>query len=103
MHEPRDDLYLLEESIGAERCSDLRPQHLERDVAQMLAIVGQIHGRHPAPSEHVPQLVPLGERAREVRRNGSRHAVNIRRGSPAALMECGMRNTEYGLQASRLL
>ena len=51
MVETRGDLDLAQEALGTERRSELRPQHLDRDVAVVLDVVGEIHGGHPAPAK----------------------------------------------------
>ena len=68
-----DGLDLAEEPLGADHRRELRPQHLDRDLAVVLQVLGEIHRRHAA----LPQL-PLdavavgeggGERGRD-RRHG---------------------------------
>ena len=93
MHHARDDVDLVQEPFGADRARDVRTQHLERDVAVMLAVVRDVYRRHPAASEDATDLVPVRDRRGELgrhtcrcgrhwrrdRRRGGVHAENIGR------------------------
>jgi hypothetical protein len=41
------DANLTQEAVGTERLGKLRLEHLQRDLAPMLEILGQEHDRHP--------------------------------------------------------
>ncbi len=49
--EPRQDLDLQQEALGGFAGDDLRAQDLDRDGAVVLAVAGQIHHGHPAPTQ----------------------------------------------------
>jgi len=49
--EPGADADLLEEPLSAERCGELGAQHLERHVAVVLQVPGEIDRGHPAGAE----------------------------------------------------
>ena len=51
MIEPRGDLDLGEESLGAEHRAELRTEHLECDLAIELAIAGEIDDGHAARAD----------------------------------------------------
>ena len=57
----RRHLDLAEEALLAERGGELLPQHLERDLAVVLQVVGEIHGRHAAGAELALEAVAAGE------------------------------------------
>src|SRR3989441_29011 len=64
--EARGHLDLLQEPLDAEEGGQAREQHLERDVAPVLAVVCQVYRGHAAATEHLSQLITLGERSREI-------------------------------------
>ena len=78
MHHPRDDLNFLEEPVGADRAGDVGTQHLEGNFALVLAVVRHVHGCHAAATEDAAKVVALADGARELERDGARHAKNIR-------------------------
>ena len=59
--EVRGGLDLREEPLGADRSGQLRPQHLHRDLAVVLQVLGEVDRRHPAPA-HLPlDAIAVGE------------------------------------------
>src|SRR2546422_4561181 len=50
--EARGHLDLLQEPLDPKEGGQAREQHLERNVAPVLAVVRQIHGGHAAATEH---------------------------------------------------
>ena len=44
-------LDLGQEAVGADHGGQLRPQHLHRDLAVVLEVVGEVDRRHPARAE----------------------------------------------------
>ena len=51
MIESRGELDLPQEALGAEAGREIRMQHLDRDSAIVLAVLGEVHGRHAAAAE----------------------------------------------------
>jgi hypothetical protein len=64
--EPGRDLDFLEESLHAEEGGEAGEEHLEGDLAAMLAVVGEVHRRHPAAAQHAAQRVALAQRGLQV-------------------------------------
>ncbi len=58
-------LDLLEESLGAEDGSELRPQHFDGDRAVVLQIVSEVDVRHAAFAQVAFNLVAVSEGGRE--------------------------------------
>ena len=56
---------LLHEPLGAEHGGEFGLQHLERDLALVLEVLGEIHGRHAALPELALDAVAIGQRRRE--------------------------------------
>ena len=56
---------LLDEALGAKDGSELGLEHLERDLALVLEVEGQVDRRHPARAELALDGVPVGERRGE--------------------------------------
>ena len=52
VREPRRDSDLLQEALGTELCREVGSQHLDRDLARVLAVQGEVDGRGTA----TPQL-----------------------------------------------
>ncbi len=77
MREARHDLDFLEEALHAERRGEARAQHLDGDLAVMLAVLRLIHARHAALTEQAVQFVALGERGLELGGNVGRHGFGI--------------------------
>jgi hypothetical protein len=71
------DLDLLQESLGSDERRETRDEHLDGHPALVLAVVGQVHGRHAAAAEHAAELVALGESGREVGRDVGCHGAGI--------------------------
>ena len=65
MLQPRRDVDLAEESVAAEGSGQLGPKHLDRDLAVVPDVLGQVDGRHAAaaelPLEHVAIPQSVGE------------------------------------------
>ena len=61
MAQPRRELDLAQEALGPERLADLGLEHLDRDVAVVLEVVGEKHRRHAAFPEHAVERIPIGE------------------------------------------
>jgi len=55
------DLDLAQEPIGAERRRQLLMQHLDRDRAVVLHVLGEEYGRHAALAQLALHGVPAGE------------------------------------------
>ena len=75
--EARGHLDLLQEPLDPKEGGQAREQHLERNVAPVLAVVRQIHGGHAAATEHLTELVALGERRREIEGDVGWHGITI--------------------------
>jgi hypothetical protein len=60
------DPYLSKEAVGAEHGGELRPQHLDRDLAVVLQVGGEKHYRHPALTELAIEPVTVGDAGREL-------------------------------------
>src|SRR3954447_3708576 len=61
MGEPGGDLNLASEALRAEERAELRPENLERHLAVVLEVVGQVDGRHTAAPELAVQGVAADE------------------------------------------
>ena len=72
MSQPREQLDLAGEPLGAERRADLGAQHLERDGALVPNVVRKVHGRHPARAKLALDRVPLGECVAQLFGDGAR-------------------------------
>jgi hypothetical protein len=55
------DLYLAQEALGPERGSEIRPEHLDGDLAAVLQVLGQVHGSHTAATELPLDGVLIGQ------------------------------------------
>ena len=53
---------LAQESLGADHGRQLRPQHLDRDLAIVLEVLGEVHRRHAALAQLPLDAVAVGER-----------------------------------------
>ena len=62
MCQPRGDLDLAQESLLHDRGGQLGVQHLDRDLAAVLEVLGEIDGRHAAASDLAIDPVPVGQR-----------------------------------------
>jgi hypothetical protein len=65
----RGGLDLGDEALGADHGGELGSQHLHRDLAPVLQIVGEVYRGHAARAELRVQLVAVGERAAKALRN----------------------------------
>ena len=61
MHQPRRDLDLAREAFGAHGGAEFRTQHLERHLAVVLEILGEVDRRHPPLAELALDPVAIGE------------------------------------------
>ena len=50
-----------EEPLGAEHGGELGPEHLERDLAVVLEVLGEVDGRHAALAELALDAVAVGQ------------------------------------------
>src|ERR1700689_4196248 len=66
---------LAPKPVGAERCGKLRVQHLERDLAPVFRVAGQIHGRHPTAPELTLEEIALAECRLQFFHRCWRHAI----------------------------
>src|SRR5262245_51273079 len=57
----RGELDLLQKPLGPQHRGELRMQDLDRHVAAMPDVLGEIHGRHTALAELADQAVTIGE------------------------------------------
>ncbi|CAN5760637.1 hypothetical protein BH23GEM3_BH23GEM3_00480 [soil metagenome] len=66
MLQARCGLDLLQEAVGAEHSGEFGPQHLQRNLAVVLQILGKIDGGHTAFAESTLDAVSVGEGRGEV-------------------------------------
>ena len=87
--EQRQDVRVLEvgrgldlgqEALGADHGGQLGPQHLDRDLAVVPQILGQVDRGHPAGPDLVLEPVMTGQRTRDPRRRAA-HGRSSRHGS----------------------
>ena len=69
--ESRHDLDFVEEPLDSDDRGEAGEQHLERDLALMPGVVGQIHAGHAAAAEQAAELEPPGQLGIEVGRGMS--------------------------------
>ena len=74
MLQRRGGLDLHHEPLGAEHGGEFGLEDLERDLAVVLQVLGEVHGRHAALAELALDAVAVGERHRE---SVADHAGNI--------------------------
>ena len=72
----RGDADLSQEPLGADSGTELRVQHLDRDVATVSEVVREVHRRHAAASQLALDAVAAGERGREPG-DGFRHRCTV--------------------------
>ena len=65
-----------EESLGADGGGKLRSQELDRDLAGVLEVLGEIHRGHAALAQLPLEAVAVGEGGSEVR-GDARHAIKM--------------------------
>ena len=58
-------LDLAEEPLGADHGGELGPQHLDRDLAVVLEVLGEVDGGHAALAELALDAVAVGQRGGE--------------------------------------
>ena len=77
MGEAGGNLDLFQEPLDAEKGGETGQQNFERHAAPMLAVVREVHGRHTTATEHLTELVALGERRREIGGDVGWHGITI--------------------------
>ena len=83
MHQPGGDPDLTQKALGAERASELRVQHLERDRAVVLEVVREVDRGHPAAAELALEAITVSEMCPECLQGGHEHQdTGKRRGRP---------------------
>ncbi len=85
MAQPRRDLDLAEKAVGAYGVSELRIEHLERDLAAVANVLGEIDRRHPAAADLAFDPITAADRGDE-RGDSVRRALSERHGDRLA---CG--------------
>ena len=78
----RGDADLLEEALGTEGSTQLRPQDLDRDFAIVLEVLGQVDRGHPARAKLALEAVAVGEGGRQMSEVLGQDCSRIRLGSP---------------------
>jgi hypothetical protein len=63
--EPGGELDLAQEALGPQGRGQLRPQHLDRDRAVMLLVLGEIDRGHPTAADLPLDRVAVGEGLRD--------------------------------------
>ena len=71
------NLDFLQEPLDSEKRGEARQQHLQGDLAPMLAVIREVHGGHAAAAQHATQRVALAERGLEVGGDVVRHGGGI--------------------------
>ena len=84
--ELRRSLDLLHEPVGAEHGGEFGPQHLQRNLAVVLQVLGKIDRGHAAFAESALDAVAVGEGSGEVLGVFS-HA--LRRSACSVTLRCG--------------
>ena len=71
------ELDLAKETVGSERCGEIRMQHLERDNTIVFYILRKIDSRHPAASKLSVDRIRLRKRITEPleRQGGGLHQI----------------------------
>src|SRR5213592_823928 len=64
----RGDADLAHESFRADRCAELLPQHLDRNLAFVLPLLSEMYSCHPTGSQESLYRVAIGERRLESER-----------------------------------
>jgi hypothetical protein len=79
------DADLAEEALGSDGSRDIGREDLHGDGSAVLAIVRQVHARHPAPADLALDLVPTRERGPQavqlIRERGARAVRRVRHGT----------------------
>ena len=88
MVQPGRDLDLGEEPLDAQHRAQLGPEHLERDLAVVLEVGGEVDGGHAAGAELALDPVALGERLGQGGRNGVMATACAGAWSPAVDRGC---------------
>ena len=68
-----DRLDLAEEPLGADHRGQLGPQHLDRDLAPVLEVLGEVDGGHAALAELALDPVAVGEGGTQTLEHGLVH------------------------------
>ena len=85
MAEPGRDADLAQEPLGAEHRAELGVEHLDRHLAVVPDVVGQVDRGHPAAAELALERIAAGQL-------GSQGGLEVRhhgRGHPRRLQEAG--------------
>ena len=61
MLQRRGELDLLQEPLAADHRAELRVQHLDRHLAPVLQVLGEVDGGHAALAELALEAIALGE------------------------------------------
>jgi hypothetical protein len=61
MAEMRGDVDLAEEAIATDCRRELGVEHLYRDLAIVLPVIGKVHGGHSAAADFPRDVVPVSE------------------------------------------
>ncbi len=114
--EQRQDVRMLErrrrldldgEPLGAEHGGELRLEHLDRDLAIVLEVRGEVDGGHAAGAQLPLDSVAVGERGTQSigwegrRRHG--HQATLNRGSARAMIPCGLPQTTLYLRVKLIV
>lgn len=77
MLQARGELDLVQEAPSAEERPDVRPQHLDRDLALMFALAREVHGRCATAAELPLDGVALAQQCLQLREgmDGARHGT----------------------------
>ena len=89
MAQRRGGLDLLHEALGAEHGGELGLEDLDRDLAIVLEVFGQIHGGHAALPERALDAVAVGQ--------GGDQAVGSTRHLFASSTACSMCVSQWGM------
>lgn len=82
-----DGADLLQKPLGAQHRGEFRAQHLERDLAVVAQVVGEVDGGHPAGADLALDPVPIRKRGgefaddvdRSARMTGTANVTSIHR------------------------
>ena len=80
MLEVRGDAHFAQEAVGAEHGGEVGPQDLDRHLAVVPRIVGEVDGGHPALPELTLDGVAVGEGLAKLVRDVHRSTADERNG-----------------------
>ena len=75
MLEPRGDVNLAQEALGAQAGGQLGAQHLEGDLPLMAEVVGEVHRGHAAPPELLQERVAVAQGVSKLRVDSGHRAA----------------------------